>query len=368
VITTDRIGKNALFVGAAGLAACAAGIVVSGKDQFFRSYLLGFIYWFGIAFGCLGIQMIHALTGGRWGMTARRPLSAASTTLPLLAALFVPMLFGLPSLYPWARPEALEDHLIQHKAAYLNVPFFIARAALCFAIWCGLSVLLYRRLVRAGIERPPTAKMRVLSGPGLLVCAITMTVASIDWLMSLDPHWFSTMFSVLVIGGQLLSAMAFVIVMMLLDAKLRDVDVSRDALNDLGNLLLLFVMLWAYFSYSQYLIIYAGNIAEDIPWYVHRTEGGWQHIALALILLHFTIPLLVLVSRRSKRSPKVLGSVAVGILVMRLVETYWFIAPNFHHHHLAAHPLDFVAPIGIGGVWFFWFMKQLGKKQLEPAG
>jgi hypothetical protein len=363
-----RIGRYALIVGGTGLGVSVVGIALFGKEQFFRSYLLGFVYWFGIAFGCLGIQMIHALTGGRWGMAARRPLYAASMTLPVLAALFVPILIGLPSLYPWARPEAVNDHLIQHKAAYLNVPFFIGRAVFCFALWCGLARILYRRSLRAGIDRPPTGKMRVLSGPGLLACALTMTVASIDWLMSLDPHWFSTMFSVLLIGGQLLSAMAFVIAMVLLDAKQRDAEVSRDALNDLGNLLLLFVMLWAYFSFSQYLIIYSGNIAEDIPWYVYRTEGGWQHIALALIVLHFAIPLLVLVSRRSKRSPTVLGSLAGFILVMRLVEYYWFIAPNFHHHHIQAHPLDLLLPIGIGGVWLFWFLKQLGRKELAPAG
>lgn len=365
---TARIGRNALIVGGVGLGLSVVGIALSGKDQFFRSYLLGFVYWFGIAFGCLGLQMMHALTGGRWGMAARRPLYAASMTLPLLAGLFVPMLVGLPSLYPWSRPEALHDHLIQHKAAYLNVPFFIGRAAFCFALWSGLAWRLYRRSLRAGIDRPPTAKMRVLSGPGLLACALTMTVASIDWLMSLDPHWFSTMFSVLVIGGQLLSAMAFVIAMVLLDARQRAIEVSRDTLNDLGNLLLLFVMLWAYFSFSQYLIIYAGNIAEDIPWYLDRTEGGWQHIALALIVLHFAIPLLILVSRRSKRSPTVLGSLAVFILVMRFVEYYWFIAPNFHHQNLTAHPLDLLLPVGIGGVWLFWFLKQLGRKELAPAG
>jgi hypothetical protein len=309
--------------------------------------------------------MIHALTGGRWGMPVRRVLIASSTTIPLLAVLFVPLLAGLQSLYPWARPDVA--HLLGSKAKYLNAPGFIARAVVLFALWSLLAYLASRRAVKSGLDRPPTAKLRVLSGPGLLFCALSMTVAAIDWLMSLDPHWSSTMFSAIVMVGQLLSAIAFVITMMLLVCNETERDVPIDAMHDLGNLLLVFVMLWAYFSYSQYLIMYAGNVAEDVPYFAHRTGHGWQHLSLALIVLHFAVPFLVLISKRSKRRPKILGTLAVGILVMRLVENYWVIAPNFHHEQITANLLDLAAPIGIGGVWLWFFLKQLGKKELAEA-
>ena len=375
---TDRIGNQALVAGGAGLAVTAAGIAIAGKDQFFRSYLLGFVYVFGIAFGCLAVQMIHALTGGRWGMAVRRILIASSTTLPLLALLFLPLLAGLPSLYPWARPEAAHDAMLVRKAVYLNVPGFIVRALVLFALWSVLAMAAYNRALKSGLDKPPNAKLRVLAGPGLLLCAISMTIAAIDWLMSLEPHWSSTMFSAIVMVGQLLSAIAFVVTIRLLlppfgssadgsSRRERETEPPIDALHDLGNLLLVFVMLWAYFSYSQYLIMYAGNIAEDVPYFAWRSNNGWQHLSLALIVLHFGVPFLLLVSRHSKRRPKILRAIALFILVMRLVENYWVIGPNFHHDGFTASFLDLAAPIGIGGVWLWFFLKRLGRKELAEA-
>jgi hypothetical protein len=363
----DRIGGRALRIGVGGLVACAAGFAALGKEQFFRSYLLGFVFVFGIAFGCLAVQMIHALTGGRWGMAVRRPLIAASSTLPLLGLFFVPLLAGMPALYPWARPEAAHDALLVRKAVYLNVPGFAIRAALLFGLWSLLALQAYKRAVDGGLQKEPTAKLRVLSGPGLLFLALSMTVAAIDWLMSLDPHWTSTMFSAIVMVGQLLSAIAFVISMLLLEASARDSEIPIDAMHDLGNLLLVFVMMWAYFSYSQYLIIYAGNMAETAPYFHWRSNNGWQHLSLALIVLHFAVPFLVLISKRSKRRPKILGTIAAGILVMRVVENYWVIGPNFHHEGFTASVLDIAAPIGLGGVWLWLFLKRLVRKELEVA-
>jgi hypothetical protein len=360
-MSLDALKPRAAAVGVVGLALTGVGFAVAGKDQFFRSYLLGFVYWLGIAFGCLAIQMIHALTGGRWGPPIRRTLYAASSTLPLFVLLFVPILFGMTSLYPWARPEAASDHLLQHKARYLNVPFFIARAAVCFMAWVGLALALYARSVRAG-HRPPTAKMRVVSGPGILLGALTMSVAAIDWLMSLDPHWFSTMFPVIVVVGQLLSGMCFAILLLVLQRRLAGEPVPIDPLHDLGNLLLLFVMLWAYVSYSQYLIIYAGNIAEETPFYVHRTEGHWKSVSFALIVLHFAVPFLLLISRRTKRSPQILAGVALGLLLMRFVENFWIVAPNFPS--LSAYWVDIAATVGIGGVWAAYFLHRFGRREL----
>ena len=363
---SDKLSRRALFVGVGALLLCGVGVATSGKDQFFQSYLIGFTFWFGIAMGCLGLQMIHALTGGRWGVAIRRQMYAASTTLPALGVLFVPLLFGLEALYPWARPEAATDTIIQHKAIYLNEPFFIGRAVALFVIWSTLALWLYRRSVRRGLHKSPSRRMRIISGPGLLICAITVTVAAIDWLMSLDPHWFSTMFGAIVMAGAMLSGMAFVVVMLIVDAKRRGVAVPIDPLHALGNLLLVFVMIWGYFAYSQYLIIYAGNMAEDAPWYVHRSELGWQYMSLVVILLHFAVPFMILLSRRSKRSPKVVGSVAAAVLLMRLVESFWVAAPNFNHH-LTVHWLDVVTPIAIGGLWLAYFFHRFGRPELRPV-
>lgn len=363
---TEPLMKQAGLVGVGALALLAVGAAVSGADQFFRSYLIGYVYWLGIAFGCLGIQMIHALTGGRWGPPIQRTLYAASATLPLLAVLFLPLLGGIEALYPWARPEALEDPVLQHKAAYLNVPFFIGRALACLIVWSLLALALYRRAVPR-LGKTSSSKMRVIAGPGLLIGAMTMSVAAIDWLMTLEPHWFSTMFPVIVIVGQLLSAQCFVIAMLVFEKKKTAGEVPIDPLHDLGNLLLLFVMLWAYVSYSQYLIIYAANMAEDVTFYVHRSAGGWQSVAFGLIVLHFAVPFLVLLSRRSKRSPQILGALAGGLLLMRLVEIFWVVGPNFSGDHVSVHWMDLAGFVAIGGLWGAYFFYRLGSDELKPA-
>jgi hypothetical protein len=373
-VSAGTAGKAALAVGVVGLAACAGGALLNA-GQFFQSYLLGFLLCFGVAFGCLSLELIHALTGGQWGALLRRPLYAASTTLPALGVLFAPVLLGAAHLYPWARPSAAHDALIQHKAAYLNVPFFAARALLCFAVWTVVALVLYRRAARrtrqrgGGDLRDPGGAMRRVGAPGLLLCGITMTIAAIDWVMSLDPHWFSTLFGLLMIAGQMLSGLCFAIAAVTTHARRDGEELPRDALHDVGNLLLVLVMVWAYLSFSQYLIIYAGNMAEDVPWYVHRQEGGWKTIALSLIALHFIVPFLILLSRRTKRSPRVLAALAFGLLGVRLVDLFWFTAPNFYGHSLRIHWMDIAAPLGIGGVWLFYYLRRLERSELaRPAG
>jgi hypothetical protein len=363
-----RFERNVLIGAAIGALGCAVGVAVSGLDQFFRSYLVGFVFWFGMAFGCLCIQMLHVLSGGAWGVLARKAFHAASSTMPVVALLFVPLLLGLRALYPWANPEVVaHDELIQHKAAYLNPAFFIGRSVFYFAVWSVLALALYRRAARRGSRERASRTMRIIAGPGILACMLTMTFAAIDWMQSLDPHWVSTMFGALIIVGALLSSMAFTIVVVTSERRTKDDPLPIPALHDLGNLLLVFVLVWAYFSFSQYLIIYAGNMAEDSAWFVHRTEAGWQHIALALIVLHFAVPFLVLLSRRTKRSPQTIRAVAIGVLIMRLVELYWFVAPNFSGDHGSGHAgptpihlhwMDLCAPMLIGGIWLFWFSRR----------
>ena len=361
----EPLMKRAGAIGVGALGLLIVGGLAGGMDQFFRSWLIGYVFWLGLAFGCLGIQMIHALTGGRWGPPIRRTLYAGSTTLPLLTVLFLPLFGGLQALYPWTRPEAAHDPIIQHKAAYLNVGFFSVRALVCLAIWNVLAFALYKAAIPR-LNKGSSPKMRRIAGPGLLIGAMTMSVAAIDWLMTLDPHWFSTMFPVIVIVGMLLSAQCLVIGMLIFEKKQTGGKVPIDPLHDLGNLLLLFVMLWAYVSYSQYLIIYAGNMSEDVPFYVHRSTGGWQAVAFGLIVLHFAVPFLVLISRRSKRSPQILGSLAAGVLVMRFVEIFWVVAPEFYGHQVTLHWMDLVAWVAIGGIWCAFFLHRLSAEELKP--
>lgn len=365
-----RVQGRAFLAGAAGLAVCAGGGFLN-PEQFFRSYLLGYLLWIGIALGSLGIVMLHHLTGGGWGFVIRRCLESGARTLPFMAALFLPLLLGLSDIYPWARPaEMSRDALLRHKSAYLNVPFFVIRTGCYFAVWIGLTACITRWSLEQDRTADPrlTRRLQVLSGPGLVAYGLTATFAAIDWAMSLEPHWFSTIYGILFIVGQVLASLAFMIpvALQLADREPLAQVITPARLQDLGNLLLAFVMLWAYIAFSQYLIIWAGNLPEEIPWVLHRTRGGWQWIALGLTVFHFVVPFLLLLSRGTKRDASVLSAVAVGLIVMRLVDLFWLVAPAFHHTGVAIHWMDVVAPVGIGGIWVALFLRQLQGTPLVP--
>jgi hypothetical protein len=360
----------ALRVGVVGLVLCAVGWMAS-PEQFFRSYLFGWIFWVGLGIGCLPVLMIHHLTGGAWGLVIRRPLEAGARTLPLMLLLFVPILFGVHSLYLWARPEAVAaDEVLRHKAAYLNVPFWIARTVVYFAIWIGLAYALSgwsREQDRTGDLRL-SRKMQVLSGPGIVFYFLAITFAAVDWIMSLVPHWFSSIFGPLIAAGQLLGAFCFVIVLLYALSRYAPLAgrVRPDVFQDLGKLLLAFVMVYAYFSFSQFLIIWAGNLPEEIHWYLEHSKGGWAAVAIALIFLHFFVPFFLLLSRDLKRSGRLLAMVAGGLVVIRFVEVFWTLVPLFHPHGIAIHWLDLAAPAGVGGLWLWMFFRELRSQPLLP--
>lgn len=378
----DRIGQRALIVGAAGLALWALGFVLVGdKTQVFRSYLLGFVFWLSVALGCFALLLIQHLSGGAWGIVIRRQLEAATRTLPLLLVLFLPVAVSLfaSHLYIWADPNVVAaDPLLQYKQKYLNVPFFLARAAFYFAVWFLMAYLLnkWSRLQDEATEpRTYKRKMQDLSGPGLVFLGGTVTFASVDWLMSLDPHWMSTIFGILFMGGMALAAMAFIITMIVTLAKYEPMNhvIAGRHLNDLGKLMLAFVMLWAYFSFSQFLISWSGNLPEEAPWYINRLQGGWKYMAGALILFHFVLPFFLLLPRKANRNAKLLVSVAILVIVMRYVDLYWLVGPPSHGNEGHAggstfhfHWLDVVAPIGVGGIWVWFFIGQLKKAPLLP--
>lgn len=371
----DRIKQRALIIGVIAFVLTVAGII-QDKDQFFRSYLLAYVYWIGIALGCFAILMIQHLSGGAWGIVIRRILEAATRTFWVGALLFIPVAFGLHSLYPWTHPAA-DDHVLIGKTAYLNVPFFLIRTAVYFIIWIGIAYLLNkwsRQQDEASEPKEVTRKMQDLSGPSLVILGGTMTFASIDWVMSLDPHWVSTIFGVLFMAGTALTAIAFIITVIVFLSNYKPMNevIAGRHLNDLGKLMLAFVMLWAYFAFSQFLIIWSGNLPEEIPWYINRLSGPWKVIAGLIVLFHFILPFFLLLPKKANRNPRILLSVALLVIVMRYVDLYWMIGPQVSHEgetiHAAFHFswMDITAPLAIGGIWVWYFITQLKKWPLLP--
>jgi hypothetical protein len=363
-----RAQLGALIAGALGLALCALGWYLE-PAQFFQSYLFAYMYWLGIALGSIAVVAVLHLVGGAWGIAIRRPLEAAMCTLPLLALLFVPILFGMSALYPWMRPEAAHDPAIAHKAAYLNFGAFLARAIVYFAIWAALAYLFNRwSLAQDHAAGPgPTRRLRALSPPALILYCLTVTLAAVDWVMSIQPAWYSTIYGMLFVAGQALVTLAFaVVVAALLSARPPlEATIGPDQFHDLGNLLLTFVIFWIYIGFSQFLIVWAGNLPEEIQFYLPRRQGGWAWLALGLVLFQFVVPFCVLLSRAAKRRAWALGLLAAAIMAAHLIDLFWLVVPPLRPT-LSIHWLDAAAAIGVGGVWLAVFAWRLRAHPLVP--
>jgi hypothetical protein len=384
----ERIARvrNAAFVAGAaglGLSALCALIGVDWRVQFFRSYLWAYTYCLGVPLGCLVVLMIQHLTGGMWGFALRRLLEAATRTLPVLAVLFVPLAFGLRDLYEWADQAAVDaDKDLQHKAQYyLNRDLVLLRVPIYFAVWIGLAFLLnlWSRREDASTDTQPDRRFRLLSGPGIGLYGLTMTFAAIDWVMSLEPHWYSTIYGPMFGMGQVLSGFSFVLIVafLLRDAAPLGPALSRAVLGDCGKLLLAFVMVWTYLSFSQFLLIWSGNLEEEIRWYLARSDGAWLWVAIALAVFHFALPFALLLSRDLKRDPRRLAAVAALVLGMEAVNLLWLIMPAFAERPVETSPgnpglfsalvLCPAALVGVGGVWLGFFLRQLDKLPLLPV-
>jgi hypothetical protein len=391
-----RYQRMAATAGAIGLALCALGWMVAADDCF-RSYLWAMCFFVGIALGSLVLVMLQFLTGGVWGLVIRRILEAATRTLPVLALLFLPMIAGffipaglgssaghsrpaISGLYIWADPAVVEaDHALEFKAHYyLNPQFFAVRAVICFAAWITIALLLSRW--SAAQDRPgggdrDDRRLRMLSAGGLVVYALTVTVMAIDWIMSLEPHWVSSILGPLVGVGQVLTALSFTVIVLVLlsDRPPLSRVIGRPVLRDLGSLMLAFVMVWAYLAFSQLLLIWSGNLPSEIPYYLRRIQGGWQFFAFALAILNFALPFVLLLMGDVKRNRATLLQVASLILVMRAVDLYWLIMPARPGiDGLGWAPIDVswtnvVAPVGVGGIWLWSFLGQLQRQPLLPA-
>ena len=363
--------KKSLAAGVITIALCLVGAYFD-RHQFFQSYLMAYVFWIGIPVGCFGIVMIHHLVGGTWGFVIQRPLESAIRTLPVMALLFIPIFFGMSELYSWARPDVVaQDKVLQQKSLYLNVPFFSLRTILYFAVWISVGYFLtkWSREQDHNADASLVDRLQNLSGPGLVLFGLTVTFSAIDWSMSLEPRWYSSIYGMIFIVSDGLVAMAFVIGVAYFLARREPLSevFAPWVFQDLGNLLLAFVMLWAYLSFCQFLIVWVENLKNEIPWYLHRMSGGWGGVAVCLIVVQFALPFVLLLSRAVKRKPATLFRVAIVIGLMHLVEIFWFVAPAFHPSGFSISWIDVAAPIGIGGVWFAAFLWSLQGRSLLPT-
>ena len=380
-IDTDRIGllrQRGIVLAGAGLVLAAIGVVLRPADLM-PSWLIGFLFCTGLSLGSLSLLMMQHMSGGNWGLVSRRIFEAATRLLPYCVLLFLPVAIFAPKLFLWAQgPEVVQaDEILKFKQPYLNLPFFWIRAAVYFLVWLGCSILLNRWSAQqdrgeAGVTERDTLRFRVISAPGLVIYVGLMSLAAVDWIMSLDPHWYSTIFGFIMVAGQALSALSFAVAVLALFA-------TRDPMNhvlkaghfhDLGKLMLAFVMLWAYFSFSQFLIIWAGNLPEEIPFYLRRFDGGWGYFSLLLAFGHFALPFCLLLSRDLKRRPHLLANVAWFIIAIRLVDLIWLVGPNFNPNTGGFMPVTLAnigVPLALGGVWLFLFAQQLGKLPMVPV-
>jgi hypothetical protein len=368
----DRLQRSGLIVGVVGLVAAAIGYVTN-PDQFFQSYLLAFIYVLAFPLGGLGLMMVHHLSGGGWGMPTRRIFEAAARTLPFVAILFVPVVLGMHAIFEWTHADVVaKDPILTQKAPYLNTSFFLIRFVIYFVIWSGLAYILsnWSRAQDAGYVAGSERKFRLLSGPGLLLYAVTATFASVDWIMSLDPHWFSTIFGLLFLIQHAMAAMAFTIIMLCVLASAGPMAAVIRPINvhDCSKFLLAFVMIWAYFSFSQFLIIWSANLPEEIPWFLERLSHGWQWVSLFLLVGQFFVPFLLLLSRDLKRNVRRVALVAGFVLVMRYVDFYWNMMPAMHRASPMVHWIDLATVVGLGGVWLALFAWQYRGGALLPVG
>ena len=366
----NSLRTRALGIGVIATAATVAGIFLVGPTEFYLSWLWSYVYVLALAVGPLAWLMLQYTTGGAWGVVIRRPAEAASRTIWLVVLLFIPILVGANNLYPWTHAAYVKAHeTVLHKAAYLNITAWAIRAFVYLFGWVLLTLHYSKWSLREDAGDPRArGKMTFLAGPGLIFHALAVTFLSVDWVMSQDPLWFSTMWGLLFIASQLLTGMAFLITVMVMLQRyspMREVLTQRH-LHDLGKLTLALVMVWAYFSFSQFLIIWAGNLPEEIPFYLRRMNHGWGWVGLVLVFGHFALPFALLLSRDLKRNYKLLRNIALFILCVRLVDLFWLTRPfAYEHFHLTW--MDITAPIGMVGLWLAYFFTNLQQRPLIPA-
>ena len=368
----QSIQTQALFVGLVGSVASIAGAFLS-PESFYSAYLSGYMFWLGLSLGCMAILMLHHLVGGAWSIVIRRILESGMMTLPMMVVLFLPILLNLKRLYFWARPDVLNDpktdpKIIDITQSYLNFEGILIRYIIYFAIWIVMAWLLNRwSTEQDSIAGQSTLRFRAVSSIGLVIYSFTISFAVIDWVMSLQARWISTIYGLIFIAGQALAAFCFCVVIetVLGTSKPMSEYLTDTQVHDHGKLMLAFVMVWTYFNFSQWLIIWAGNLPEEIPWYFRRMNGGWGSVGFFLALFGFAVPFALLLSQQLKRKARTLVRVAVWILFIRMVDIYWHVEPASHPtFHLSW--MHFTILAGIGGLWVAYFLHNLRARPLLP--
>jgi hypothetical protein len=348
--------------------ASIVGAILSPGD-FFHSYLMGYLFWLGLTLGSMGILMLQYLTSGAWGVMTRRALESASRTLPLCAILFIPVAIGIPWLYDWAHADLVKNiYVLRHRAVYMNPTMYIGRAILFFVVWLIIMYFLNKWSLEQDETGGLEQKLVRLSAPGLLIYVFTISYATIDWAESLENNWFSTIWGFLFVAREGLAAFAFLIIVMALLSRREPFSriFKPKHLHDLGKLLLVFVMLWAYFEFSQLVVVWSGNLTDEIPWYLHRFATSWGWLGVMLIVLEFIVPFLLLLSRPLKRNVVALCCVVGLIIFMRWVDLMWIVMPQYYQRGFRLTWMNIVVPASIGCLWIAVFVWQLQKRPLLP--
>ncbi|MCC6744969.1 MAG: hypothetical protein IT175_14005 [Acidobacteria bacterium] len=368
----NKIQGLASVVMVLGVLAIGAGFSME-PETIYQSYLIGWLFWNGIAVGFLGLLMLHHVVGGDWGFVNRRFLEAGAMTAIVTGVLCIPILLGLPHLYEWANPaKVASEHVLHEKAPYLNTGFFYGRVAFYFLFWAGSAVLL--NVWSADVDKTGShsfrVKARLLSAPGLLVYVLVYTFYSIDFAMSLETHWMSSIFALLMMVGGALSTLSILVILMWRFQSTEPLSkvLVRARFHDVGNLMLAFTMLWAYMAFSQYLIGWAGNLPEEAGFYSKRLSHGFMNVAVALVVLHFVLPFFLLLLRPIKKAPAMIAMVGILFIVMRHVDLWWFVKPAFDGQpgsHFAW--TDVAVTVGMGGIWLFAFCLFLKSKLILPV-
>ncbi len=367
----DRISGRAVTAGAVAAVVMVIGLFLD-SSAFFESYLIAYLFWISLSLGCLAILMVHHLVGGGWGFVIRRMLEAGARTLPVMAVLFIPVIMGMSDIFEWTDEDVVAgNYILQEKVKYyLNEPFFIMRSAIYFVIWIGLAWLLtgwsYRQDENGNLML--NRSMRIFSGLGMVLYVLASTFAAFDWIMSLDPIWFSSIYGPIFIVAHFLTAFAMMSALIAWMSRYEPLSgvVREKHFHDLGNLLFASLVLWAYVAFSQFIIIWSGNLPDTISWYLDRSANGWPMVTILLALFHFVIPFFILLSRFSKQKARVLMAIAAGILLFRFLDLFWLIIPTIHDGAFAIHWLYFVTPVAMGGIWFLFFTRMVKSKSILP--
>jgi hypothetical protein len=369
----QTIQQRSLVIGVLGAIATIAAEFLA-PDSFYSAYLIGFMFWLGLSLGCMAILMLYHLVGGKWGTVIRRMLESGMMVLPLMAVLFLPIVLNLPKLYFWARPDVLakDPKIAEIANSYLHfggLDGIFARYIIYFAIWIGMAYFLNRWSTEQDTPEggaKATLRFRAMSGLGLVIYSLSISFAVIDWVMSLQARWISTIYGFIFIAGEVLSAYCFIVVVESILIKRKPVSefLTTTEVHDHGKFMLTFVMVWAYFNFSQLLIIWSGNLPEEIRWFIPRMNGGWGVVALLLVLFQFAVPFALLLSRSLKKNIHQLALVASLLIVMRIVDIFWHVEPALHPHEFHLSWVHFAVIAGMGGLWMAYFFRNLRSRPL----